>query len=201
MYQMCIVDQPNWERLAIKYGPVQQDEDAQSWTGAVDESVVELVEDDVEQTEIVRVALCGNANPAPPLPQPVEPPPKRHRSHRPGASMITATFESLPARLVETLGPRVRLATRANKDGTPKYINVSAQSGRGAGYQVQHWTGTSHVRLATVSDPAVGGLLVAASALDPSLVRASLCARDWLLDLIDHPEKVDAWIDEVAPKL
>lgn len=112
--------------------------------------------------------------------------------------MVTSSYGALPAALRDFLGPRIKVGRKTTADGTPTYVNVSPQSGHGNGYQVQWWTGKGHVRLGTVADPMVGGLLVAATALDASLLKAPLGARDWLVDLLAHPEKVDAWIRSVC---
>lgn len=149
----------------------------------------------------VRFALCGDGTVPPSLqPAAVQPrcqaeaPAKKAFVQRALAptSRVTAPYDALPAALRDALGPR--LVTRPPKAGQPgtQYAGVSRQ---GAGYQVQVLCAGRTVRLATVSDPRVGALLVAASRLDARLLEAPLKAREWLLQLCRCPDEAARWAD------
>ena len=112
--------------------------------------------------------------------------PKKKR----GGTRIDIPFEALPISLRDALEPHLE----QTRDG--RFVNVSPQPGGGSGYQVQFWLGKprGHVRLATVLDPKVGALLVAAARADPSLLRAPLVARAWLLQLIEREDHAEEWV-------
>ena len=109
---------------------------------------------------------------------------------RRGGTRLDVPFDAVPAPLRDALEPHIG-ETRCGR-----FVNVSPQPGCGRGYQVQFWLGKprGHVRLATVLDPKVGALLVAAAHVDPSLLRAPLVARAWLLEMLEDEARVDEWV-------
>jgi hypothetical protein len=122
------------------------------------------------------------------------PPPPRKRARRAAPTTIELTYASLPPALRARLEDDLQ-ATKAD-DGAPRYVNVSRQSAQC--YQVQAWSGGAHVRLATVSDPKVGALLLAAARLDVALLSRPLAAREWLLRVVADPAALAAWLSRTA---
>ena len=110
-------------------------------------------------------------------------------SHR-----IDVRYEKLPAELLEFLEPHVKF--KAMPNGGKRYLNVSPQPG--GGFQVQFWIPTikRHNRLATVTDDRVGGIIVAAATLDPSL-RERFAPRKWLYDIMENPHYVNQWLESL----
>ena len=110
-------------------------------------------------------------------------------SHR-----IDVRYEELPADLLAFLDPHVKF--KAMPNGGKRYLNVSPQPG--GGFQVQFWIPTikRHNRLATVTDDRVGGIIVAAATLDPSL-RERFAPLKWLYDIMEKSHYVKEWLESL----
>ena len=113
---------------------------------------------------------------------------KKSKTILPSTTIIATLWNDIPHDMQNAFGPKLKASHRGG------YNNVQVK--RNGTFQAQLWDRlhNRHTQLATVSDPKVGALLIAAASVDPFVARETLSARGWFLEMVNDPQVRSEWL-------